>query len=172
MPALPATRPRLVREMTLAPGNLIPLLVVHGFRARAELAAMPGDCHLSIDRLAGEVGEPQRLGIGETILFRLPAGKDETGFESHAGKGVDVVIVMPALASLDVVARVGQRFALPIAAYNVSGEYSVVKAAAPNGWVGGRRVGWEVLTSIKRAGTDIISTYHAKEVVHCSRDGK
>ncbi|MHB1131079.1 MAG: hypothetical protein ACYC4L_01690 [Chloroflexota bacterium] len=161
-----------MRETTVAPGDLISLFVVHGLGDRAEIAAMPGNYHFSIDRLGAEADEPQRLGIGETILFRLPAGKDETGLESHAGKGVDVVIVMPALASLDVVARVGQRFALPIAAYNVSGEYSVVEAAAPNGWVGGRRVGWEVLTSIKRAGTDIISTYHAKEVVHCSRDGK
>ncbi|MFL5362585.1 MAG: porphobilinogen synthase, partial [Myxococcales bacterium] len=69
--------------------------------------------------------------------------------------------VKPALAYLDVIARVHDRFDLPLAAYNVSGEYSMLKAAAQNGWIEERRAVLEVLTSIKRAGADLILTYSA-----------
>ncbi|MBI2955236.1 MAG: porphobilinogen synthase [Chloroflexi bacterium] len=79
-------------------------------------------------------------------------------------EGADIVMVKPALAYLDVIARARERFDLPIAAYNVSGEFSMVKAAARNGWIDERRVTLEILTGIKRAGADIIITYHAKEV--------
>ena len=72
-------------------------------------------------------------------------------------------MVKPALSYLDVLSQARQRFDLPLAAYNVSGEYAMVKAAAANGWLDGDRVMLEVLTSIKRAGADIIITYHAKE---------
>jgi len=71
--------------------------------------------------------------------------------------------VKPALSYLDVIARVKERFDVPVAAYNVSGEYAMVKAAAANGWIDGERVMMEILTSIKRAGADLILTYHAVE---------
>jgi len=78
-------------------------------------------------------------------------------------EGADLVMVKPALSYLDVIARVKERFDVPVAAYNVSGEYAMVKAAAANGWIDGQRVMMEVLTSIKRAGADLILTYHAVE---------
>jgi porphobilinogen synthase len=78
-------------------------------------------------------------------------------------EGADLVMVKPALAYLDIIRLVKDRFDVPVAAYNVSGEYAMVKAAAKNGWVDGERVMMEVLTSIKRAGADLIVTYHALE---------
>ena len=78
-------------------------------------------------------------------------------------EGADMVIVKPALAYLDVLKSARERFDLPIAAYNVSGEYSMVKAAAQLGWIDEKRIILENLTSIKRAGADIIITYHALE---------
>ena len=79
-------------------------------------------------------------------------------------EGADLVMVKPALAFLDVLSAARDAFAHPIAAYNVSGEYAMVKAAAANEWIDGRRVTTEILTSIKRAGADIIISYHAKEI--------
>ena len=79
-------------------------------------------------------------------------------------EGADMVMVKPALAYLDVLRTAKEKFATPIAAYNVSGEYSMVKAAAENEWIDGRRITLEILTSIKRAGADVILSYHAKEV--------
>ena len=78
-------------------------------------------------------------------------------------EGADMVIVKPALSYLDVIRSVRERFDVPVAAYNVSGEYAMVKAAAERGWIDERRVATEILTSIKRAGADIILTYHAKD---------
>jgi len=78
-------------------------------------------------------------------------------------EGADMVMVKPALAYLDVIRRVRDRFDCPLAAYNVSGEYSMVKAAAERGWLDERRTVIETLTAIKRAGADIILTYHAKD---------
>jgi porphobilinogen synthase len=72
-------------------------------------------------------------------------------------------MVKPALPYLDVLYRVKQQFRMPTAAYNVSGEYSLVKAAAKMGWIDGERVMMEMLTGIKRAGADLILTYFAKE---------
>jgi len=83
--------------------------------------------------------------------------------ESDVAEGADIVMVKPALAYLDVLARARQRFDLPLAAYNVSGEYAMIKAAAANGWLDERRVVLEVLTAIKRAGADVVITYHAKD---------
>jgi porphobilinogen synthase len=78
-------------------------------------------------------------------------------------EGADIIMVKPALPYLDVVRRVRERFDVPLGAYNVSGEYSMVKAAARNGWIDEKRVVLEVLTGIQRAGADIILTYHAKD---------
>lgn len=95
-----------------------------------------------------------------------PANADEALREValDLDEGADIVMVKPALAYLDVIRRVKDRFGVPVAAYNVSGEYSMVKAAAANGWIDGDRVTLEVLTAIRRAGADIILTYFAKEV--------
>jgi porphobilinogen synthase len=79
-----------------------------------------------------------------------------------AEEGADMLMVKPALPYLDVIYRVREAFDLPIAAYNVSGEYSMVKAAAANGWIDEKKVVLEALTGIRRAGADIILTYHAK----------
>lgn len=78
-------------------------------------------------------------------------------------EGADVIIVKPALPYLDIVRRAREAFDVPLVAYNVSGEYAMVKAAGQNGWIDERRVALEILTSIKRAGADRIITYHAKE---------
>ena len=78
-------------------------------------------------------------------------------------EGADIVMVKPALAYLDIIRGARDNFPIPIAAYNVSGEYSMVKAAAERGWIDGTRVMNEILTSIKRAGADLIITYHAVE---------
>jgi porphobilinogen synthase len=79
-------------------------------------------------------------------------------------EGADMVMVKPALAYLDVIRRVRDQFDVPVAAYNVSGEYSMVKAAAQNGWLDEKRVVLEILTGIQRAGANILLTYHAKDV--------
>ncbi|MBI3980036.1 MAG: porphobilinogen synthase [Chloroflexi bacterium] len=78
-------------------------------------------------------------------------------------EGADLIMVKPALAYLDLIREARDRFDLPIVAYNVSGEYSMIKAAAANGWLDERRVALEVLTGIKRAGADLIITYFAKD---------
>jgi porphobilinogen synthase len=78
-------------------------------------------------------------------------------------EGADIVMVKPALAYLDVIHRVKHQFSMPTAAYNVSGEYSMVKAAAREGWIDEKSAVLEILTSIRRAGADMILTYHAKE---------
>ena len=87
-------------------------------------------------------------------------------------EGADVVMVKPALAFLDVLTRAKEMAPCPIAAYNVSGEYAMVKAAAQNEWIDGRRVTIEILTAIKRAGAGMIITYHAKEIAGWLDDGQ
>jgi len=78
-------------------------------------------------------------------------------------EGADIIMVKPAMPYLDIVQKVRERFDVPVAAYNVSGEYSMVKAAARNGWIDEQRVVLEILTGIQRAGAEIIVTYHAKD---------
>jgi porphobilinogen synthase len=78
-------------------------------------------------------------------------------------EGADIVMVKPALAYLDIISDVRSAFDLPVAAYNVSGEYSMVKAAAQMGWIDGDRVMLEMLTAMRRAGADLILTYFAKD---------
>ena len=86
-------------------------------------------------------------------------------------EGADAVMVKPALAYLDVIREARQRFDAPLAAYNVSGEYAMVKAAAQNGWVDEKRIVYEILTGIVRAGADFILTYHAREAAQWLREG-
>jgi porphobilinogen synthase len=102
-----------------------------------------------------------------------PANRREAlrEIETDLEEGADAIIVKPALAYLDVVALARERFDVPIAAYNVSGEYAMVKAAARNGWIDERRVVLEVLTGIRRAGAGMIITYHAKDVACWLREG-
>jgi porphobilinogen synthase len=84
--------------------------------------------------------------------------------EEDIKEGADIIMVKPALPYLDVISKVRDRFNHPLAAYSVSGEYSMVKAAAKEGWIDEREAMLEILTAIKRAGADILITYHAKEV--------
>lgn len=103
--------------------------------------------------------------FGDKKTYQMnPANRREALIEAQldAAEGADFLMVKPALAYLDVIRLLKDNTNLPIAAYNVSGEYSMVKAAAQNGWLDGERVMNEILLSIKRAGSDIILTYFAK----------
>lgn len=107
--------------------------------------------------------------FGNRATYQMnPANSDEAVREVRADieEGADIVMVKPALSYLDVIYRVKNEFKMPVAAYNVSGEFSMLKAAAQNDWIDGDRVMMEVLTSIKRAGADIIITYHAVEAAN------
>ena len=94
-----------------------------------------------------------------------PANGDEALREvlQDVQEGADILMVKPALAYLDIIRRVKEKWRLPVAAYNVSGEFAMVKAAAANGWIDEKRVALEILTSIRRAGADMILTYHARD---------
>ncbi len=91
--------------------------------------------------------------------------------EQDALEGADLLMVKPALAYLDVLSKARERFDLPMVAYNVSGEYSMLKAAAANGWIDEEPAMMEMLTSIKRAGADLIITYFAKDAARLLRSG-
>jgi porphobilinogen synthase len=104
--------------------------------------------------------------FGDRRCYQMdPANGDEAlrEVELDIGEGADIVMVKPALPYLDIIYRVKQRFGYPVAAYNVSGEFSMIKAAGRNGWVDEERIMMEVLLSIKRAGADMILTYFAKD---------
>ena len=104
--------------------------------------------------------------FGDRNTYQMdPANGDEAMREVALDiqEGADIVMVKPALSYLDIIYRTKQTFGLPVAAYNVSGEFAMVKAAARNGWIDERRVTMEILLSIKRAGADMILTYHAKD---------
>lgn len=105
--------------------------------------------------------------FGDRASYQMnPANSDEAMREIALDieEGADIIMVKPALSYLDIIRRTKDEFNIPIAAYNVSGEFSMVKAAAEKGWIDEKRLVREILTSIKRAGSDIILTYHAKEV--------
>lgn len=87
-------------------------------------------------------------------------------------EGADIVMVKPALSYLDIINRVKADCKMPVCAYNVSGEYSMVKAAAANGWVDEKKIVAEILTSIKRAGADIIISYHTKDIAEWQKKGE
>jgi len=104
--------------------------------------------------------------FGDRRTYQMdPANRREAlkEVEQDIAEGADMIIVKPALAFLDIVREVREMTHLPVAAYNVSGEYAMVKAAAANGWLEERATALEILTSIKRAGADMILTYHAKD---------
>jgi len=105
--------------------------------------------------------------FGDRRSYQMdPANSDEAlrEVELDIREGADIVMVKPALAYLDVIYRVKQKFGYPVAAYNVSGEYSMIKAAGQKGWIDEERIMMEVLLAIKRAGADMILTYFAKDV--------
>jgi porphobilinogen synthase len=113
--------------------------------------------------------------FGDRKSYQMdPANSDEAIREItlDVEEGADIIMVKPALAYLDVIRRAREEFDLPIAAYNVSGEFAMIKAAAQLGWLDGQRAMMEVLTSIKRAGTDIIITYFALEAAKVLNDRK
>ena len=101
-----------------------------------------------------------------------PANRREAFLEiaTDLDEGADAIIVKPAMAYLDIVAGARERFDVPLLAYNVSGEYALIKAAARQGWIDERRVTMETLTAIKRAGASRIITYHAKEAARWLRE--
>jgi len=105
--------------------------------------------------------------FGDRRGYQMDPGNAEEALREVAldlEEGADMVMVKPALPYLDVIRRVKERFGVPVAAYNVSGEYAMIKAAAQNGWLDGERAALESLTSIRRAGADVILTYFAKEL--------
>lgn len=104
--------------------------------------------------------------FGDRSSYQMdPANSDEALREValDVTESADIVMVKPALSYLDIIRRVKDRFEVPVAAYNVSGEFAMVKAAATNGWIDERKITLEILTSIRRAGADMILTYHALE---------
>ena len=111
--------------------------------------------------------------FGDRNTYQMdPANTDEAirEVELDLGEGADMVMVKPALSYLDIIRRVKETFRVPVAAYNVSGEFAMVKAAAANGWIDERRVTLEILTSIRRAGADVILTYHARDAAKWLRE--
>ncbi len=112
--------------------------------------------------------------FGDRRSYQMdPANGDEAMREVALDleEGADMVMVKPALAYMDIIWRVKERFGVPTAVYNVSGEYAMVKAAARNGWIDERRVVMETLTGFKRAGADMILTYHALDAARWLREG-
>ena len=110
-------------------------------------------------------GSTPQFGDRRTYQMDPPNGNEamlETALDIE--EGADAIIVKPALAYGDITYRTKQRFGLPVAAYNVSGEYAMVKAAAANGWIDEKRIVTEALVSMKRAGADLIITYHALDM--------
>jgi porphobilinogen synthase len=105
--------------------------------------------------------------FGDRSSYQMdPANSDEALREVALDlkEGADIVMVKPAMAYMDIIRRVKDRFGVPVAAYNVSGEFAMVKAAGQKGWIDERRVALEILTGIKRAGADMILTYFALDV--------
>ncbi|MDO8881054.1 MAG: porphobilinogen synthase [Coriobacteriia bacterium] len=112
--------------------------------------------------------------FGDRRAYQMDAANTEEALRETAldiAEGADIVMVKPALAYMDIIRRVKDEFGYPTAAYNVSGEYAMVKAAAANGWIDERRVVLETLTGFKRAGADLILTYHAKDAAKWLEEG-
>jgi porphobilinogen synthase len=110
--------------------------------------------------------------FGDRRSYQMDPGNAREALKEVAldlEEGADMIMVKPALPYLDIITRVRQEFSVPVAAYNVSGEYSMVKAAAQKGWLDENRAALEILTSIQRAGADIILTYHAKDAARWLR---
>ncbi|MGC8493896.1 MAG: porphobilinogen synthase [Syntrophobacteraceae bacterium] len=112
--------------------------------------------------------------FGDRRAYQMDVANSEEALREVAldvEEGADMVMVKPALSYLDIIRRVREEFDRPVAAYSVSGEYAMIKAAAANGWIDGDRVMMEVLTSIVRAGADMILTYFAKDAAALLQNG-
>jgi porphobilinogen synthase len=112
--------------------------------------------------------------FGDRRSYQMdPANSDEAlrEVELDIREGADIVMVKPAMAYLDIIYRVKRKFGYPVAAYNVSGEYSMIKAAGQNGWIDEQRIMMEVLYAIRRAGADMILTYFAKDAAKLLHKG-
>jgi porphobilinogen synthase len=106
--------------------------------------------------------------FGDRRTYQMDPGNGREALKEVAldiAEGADMLMVKPALSYMDIIWRVKEMTNLPVAAYNVSGEYSMIKAAALNGWIDEKKVTLETLTSFKRSGADLILTYHAKDAV-------
>jgi porphobilinogen synthase len=113
--------------------------------------------------------------FGDRRTYQMdPANSNEAmrEIEMDIAEGADIIMIKPALAYLDIIRRARDEFNIPVAAYNVSGEFAMVKAAAEKGWIDGELVTREILRSIRRAGADIILTYHAGEIARYLNGGK
>ncbi|MFA4851546.1 MAG: porphobilinogen synthase [Bacteroidales bacterium] len=113
--------------------------------------------------------------FGDRKAYQMDAANSDEALreiELDLIEGADIVMVKPALSYLDVIYRAKTQFNVPLAAYNVSGEFSMIKAAANNGWIDGEKIMMEILYSIKRAGADIIITYFAKDVARILKGKK
>ena len=120
------------------------------------------------------VGSAANLGAGEIYSYQMdPANSDEAlrEVELDLAEGADMVMVKPGLPYLDIIRRVKDEFGVPTFAYQVSGEYAMLKAAALNGWLDERKTALEALLSLKRAGADAILTYYARNVAEWLRTG-
>jgi porphobilinogen synthase len=112
--------------------------------------------------------------FGDRRSYQMdPANRREALLEARMDveEGADILMVKPGLPYLDIVRDLRNEFDLPVAVYNVSGEYSMIKAAARNGWIDEERVIMETMISFKRAGADLILTYHAPEVARLLKKG-
>ena len=112
--------------------------------------------------------------FGDRKTYQMdPANSREALREAYSDliEGADILMVKPALAYMDIIYQIKEQFNLPVAAYNVSGEYSMIKAAAKNGWIDEKAVVLEMLTGMKRAGADMILTYFAKDVARWLNEG-
>lgn len=113
--------------------------------------------------------------FGDRRAYQMDPANGEEALRETAldiGEGADIVMVKPALAYMDIIRRVKDEFGYPTCAYNVSGEYAMVRAAAANGWIDEKRVVLETLTAFKRAGADMIITYHAKDAARWLKEGE
>src|SRR5437763_1827652 len=182
---------RLVAENVLRPADLIwPMFVTEGRAKRIPVESMPGVDRISVDLVAKVAEEAVALGIPVIALFPYTDAKlrTEDGGEAfnadnlvcratravrEAGldiaEGADMVMVKPAMPYLDIVRRVKDTFGVPTFAYQVSGEYAMLMAAAANGWLDGDKVMMESLIAFKRAGADGILTYFAPRAARMLR---
>lgn len=117
-------------------------------------------------------GSAPQFGDRRTYQMDPPNGRETMReIELDVREGADMIMIKPALAYLDLIVGAREAFDLPLVAYNVSGEFAMIKAAAANGWIGEQRIVYEVLIGIRRAGADLIITYHAKDAARWLREG-
>jgi len=171
---------RVARAQALAGADVVAPSGMMDGQVAAIRAALDGAGHgdVAVLAYAAKFASAHYGPFRDAVNVAIADGGDRRGYQQDprnrreamaevaldVAEGADIVMVKPALAYLDVIADVARRVDVPVAAYNVSGEYAMVKAAAGNGWIDGDAVALEHLTAIKRAGADMILTYFAGEV--------